>query len=1144
MTPRIAAVLLTAALGLGVVVLPADAATRRATAPKHPTVKKGVYRTPGYAGARRLARTGPEPAPPSVTLSATGWKPDVHVDAAGTAHVVWVVGGPPAENGVGNDQVHYCRIPRGAKACDNPSLTPFDPATTPSEDFAGPRILQLGDGLVMLTQRYPVVRDHPDGATSDSTLYASTSTDGGTTWSAPVIVGTQGPQGGALVWGGAAPRISVISDTQTGGTVVQTVTPGQYTRARALLGPGNEAYSGRLALDGEQPVAAFTDLSGYAVVRRLPPGGDPQDPDAWSRAVVPDLDAVDLAGGPAGVYLFGRRPSGGPWSVRRVVDGLPGPAAGLPVPPNGTGPIRDFTQDASGTLHGFYRDGIGATLWGTDSVDGGRSWSPVRLVARSATGTGAIDGVQASAAADGGGVVVYRRDPTGLTSGTVAATAFGPLSPTGKPGAGGRAGAGIPGAFAGCDRVTVGALRATPQQGCLLPSVDPAYPGAAVSQGPIDLNGLLVVPDPGVRIMLDPRRRAIDTSGKVRVILRGAGIDVTLLHAELHIKLDSVASGAPLLDVDPADLDLAGFPIAGRVIARLTPTGVRIPLSLTLPGAFGGITGAATVIAESGRGVRLDSLRIAVGRAAVGPLEVRDLLIAYTGSSETWRGRATLGLPPQPGGAALGADVTFVGGRFRMGNFSLSPPFPGIAIGPNVYFTQLRGGFGLDPVRISVGAGFGAFPIAPPGLYTVGVDGDLELTIDGGTVLLRYTGRGRVVGVALQQVVLNATTDGLADLTAGYDVDLKALAVSGSLQGFVDGPRRQFGASGSAQVRIAGIPAVGQRAALSNEGLGVCYTALGGSFAATYDFSEGLPAGLDVGASLGGCDLGAFEPPARGARAAQAGGTAFPVAAGTKVQNVEITAAGGVPAVVLRAPDGTMVTPVDARTAGARGPASALTLPEVARTVVVLRDPRPGTWTVSAAPGAPAIAGVRVARDVPPVRVTARVTRRGGRRALRYVVRDRGAATVRFAERGPRGAVGDLGPARGARGTIVFEPADGRAGRREIVATVSRGGVPVTATVVARYAAPAARRPAAVRGVRARRSAGAVTVRWRPVPGARGYVVEVRGRTSARRLLQTVGRRSRTARIARVNADDGRLTVTVRAQDRRGRTGAPGRARA
>lgn len=411
---------------------------------------------------------------------------------------------------------------------------------------------------------------------------------------------------------------------------------------------------------------------------------------------------------------------------------------------------------------------------------------------------------------------------------------------------------------------------------------------------------------------------------------------------------------------------------------------------------------------------------------------------------------------------------------------------------------------------------------------------------------LRFTGTGNVANVSMSRVVLNASTDGFADLTAGYDVDLKLVGLSGSLQGFVDGPSRQFGATADLQVRVVGFDAVGQRAALSNKGIGACYEVLGASFYAGYKFGQPIPAGVRAGATLGDCNLREFtvERPPR-ARKAQAGGSTFTVSAGTRVQNVELDAAAGTPTVTLTAPDGSTVTPVDARAAGsAKGPAVALTMPQAARTLVILRDPKPGTWTVVPSPGSPAITTTLTARDAPAVKVSASVARKGSRRVLRYTIVGGSGADVRFAERGGRGASADLGAAKGRAGTITFTPASGKAGRRDIVALVSRGDVPVSATVVARYNAPAAQRPGTVRRVSARRSSRSVLVRWHGVTGARRYLVTVRGRTSKRVLARLVSSKKRSVRVSGIDVDDGSLTITVAAQDRQGRSGRSGRARA
>src|SRR5690349_1356869 len=67
---------------------------------------------------------------------AIGSKPDLKVDTAGTAHVVWLDLSP---GGVGADTVNYCQIPRGATACTNTqTLATGSPGGRPSVLLGAP----------------------------------------------------------------------------------------------------------------------------------------------------------------------------------------------------------------------------------------------------------------------------------------------------------------------------------------------------------------------------------------------------------------------------------------------------------------------------------------------------------------------------------------------------------------------------------------------------------------------------------------------------------------------------------------------------------------------------------------------------------------------------------------------------------------------------------------------------------------------------------------------------------------------------------------------------------------------------------------------------------------------------------------------
>src|SRR5919109_2061484 len=74
-----------------------------------------VYRSPGYRGVHKAPKTLPAQPLTPITLGSTGRNPQVLVDAAGTAHIVWT-----EEGGSGPDVTRYCRLRRGSRNCDNP----------------------------------------------------------------------------------------------------------------------------------------------------------------------------------------------------------------------------------------------------------------------------------------------------------------------------------------------------------------------------------------------------------------------------------------------------------------------------------------------------------------------------------------------------------------------------------------------------------------------------------------------------------------------------------------------------------------------------------------------------------------------------------------------------------------------------------------------------------------------------------------------------------------------------------------------------------------------------------------------------------------------------------------------------------------
>ena len=235
--------------------------------------------------------------------------------------------------------------------------------------------------------------------------------------------------------------------------------------------------------------------------------------------------------------------------------------------------------------------------------------------------------------------------------------AFGTFVATGQKGlgnqdGGGRGGlGGDPLASTSCTDVHFGDIDALAESGCFLR--DPRDPsgGAAIAQGPIRLNGVEVIPDPGVQIAIDPRRHTINTTGAVRVVLRTPGIgDITIWHGALDVNLAGSLAGAghTLFEFDTSRFaaGLEGFPIEGMIDVEIRHDSVVIPISVKLPPYLGGISGAATLLADNVHGLQFGSLHIGVDDLVLGAMEIKNLGVDYSAHGNVWKGAATSTSPP------------------------------------------------------------------------------------------------------------------------------------------------------------------------------------------------------------------------------------------------------------------------------------------------------------------------------------------------------------------------------------------------------------------------------------------------------------------------------------------------------------------
>ncbi len=200
----------------------------------------------------------------------------------------------------------------------------------------------------------------------------------------------------------------------------------------------------------------------------------------------------------------------------------------------------------------------------------------------------------------------------------------------------------------------------------------------------MNINGVSIIPDAGVKIGIDPKLHTIDTTGSVSVVLKGQGINVTLWHGELHVKIPVAASGYDLFDFNEVKPpDVAGFPIDGDVDVKLVSGGVQVPISLKLPGVFGGVTGSATLSATLNNGLNLDSLEFKVGDASFGAAELKNLDISYTRSGNVWKGSGTVNVPTGGKLFSLALAIEFDDGNYKSGSFEVGLPYPGVPLDLN-----------------------------------------------------------------------------------------------------------------------------------------------------------------------------------------------------------------------------------------------------------------------------------------------------------------------------------------------------------------------------------------------------------------------------------------------------------------------------
>jgi hypothetical protein len=333
----------------------------------------------------------------------------------------------------------------------------------------------------------------------------------------------------------------------------------------------------------------------------------------------------------------------------------------------------------------------------------------------------------------------------------------------------------------------------------------------------------------------------------------------------------------------------------------------------------------------------------------------------------------------------------------------------------------------------------------------------------------------------------------------------------------------KFDVYGNAKVCVVKIVCVGGEAAVSSVGVAGCAEITVFGYPSPYFWgvrwvSVKIRAGAGYKWGSGrvdtmgsSCDVGGYRAQ-KSAQIAASGVTTIKLARAPAVA-LRITGRGGAPRVSFTSPDGSRIM-VNRAGQLKRNKYYFVEDPRDDTTSIVIVRPAPGTWTIHTLPGSPTVTGAAEAPVTPDPSAAARVLDHGAMRELQYELESDPNHTVTFVERGGNYEQ-EIGTAHGTPclknapihgkrpanaymahpsitcGLIVFKPAAGPAGVRNIFAVVTDHGEPVDDFKVASYTARGEGIPARPANLRITRQGSTVQITWNPSAGADDYDVDV-----------------------------------------------------
>jgi hypothetical protein len=556
--------------------------------------------------------------------------------------------------------------------------------------------------------------------------------------------------------------------------------------------------------------------------------------------------------------------------------------------------------------------------------------------------------------------------------------------------------------------------------------------------------------DPDIPIYAGPISWTFDEGGGARKII---GFDV---------------SGIPVLKSLPITGLEASFTKNGDTILKPTLRLAFWPFNY-----FGSITSTATFQVDNDNPADFSGLEIKLAEVNALALELKDVRLKWQ-QGGTWSGSAKLVVKFSKK-YTVGAGFGIKEGEFDFLRGSVS----GInsPIGAGIFLQSLGFEVKRNPLTLSGSIGLSGGP-SVAGRKAVSVGGTLKAVLDDPFVV-EVNGNLKIADeFSLADAFVRYSSTGLFEFGGKVGFDIWRLDLSGSIDGWVDG-LDAFNVEGSIDACLdvwGPNPCGSAKVLLSSRGIAGCIGAYGYYVGAGAIW--GLPPDFDA---FTGCDLAPYrekKPSRRRVRAAaELVRTTLPK--GLPSAAWEVTAEGGPVGVTLIGPGGQAVT-VSREVPVVQNDTFYAQLREDGTTFVLVNKPAAGVWTLSD-DGVARVTRVREARGLPAVSVDAAVGGRGRARVLRWRLRPIKGQRVTFAEVG-KDVRNAITTTASRSGSVRFRPANGPAGKRDIVAIVEQDRQPRTTLTVGSYRAPGPPKPGKPRSLRIRRSGSRLLVSWRPSP--------------------------------------------------------------